>query len=150
MRRPRTGNTAEVALTDGADRDDTAEARVVDLGHDLHAPAQARRVTRQTLQEWRLARLADRIVLVVSELVGNVVLHGREPVGLTLQRRERSVRVAVHDGCADRLPPVDSTVGDGTLDESGRGLYIVNELADDVTVEQVPGDGKIIHADFRT
>jgi anti-sigma regulatory factor (Ser/Thr protein kinase) len=32
----------------------------------------------------------------------------------------------------------------------GRGLYIVNELADDVTVEQVPGDGKIIHADFRT
>jgi anti-sigma regulatory factor (Ser/Thr protein kinase) len=60
------------------------------------------------------------------------------------------VSVQVHDGCDTRLPEVDDAVGDGTLDESGRGLYIVNELADDVSVEQVPGDGKIIHADFRT
>jgi anti-sigma regulatory factor (Ser/Thr protein kinase) len=139
-----------VVTTDDAARDDTTDDRVVDLGHDLHAPAQARRATRQTLQEWRLARLADRVVLVVSELVGNVVRHGGKPVGLTLQRRSQSVRVAVHDGCAQRLPPVDTTVGEGTLEESGRGLYIVNELADGVTVEQVPGDGKIIHADFRT
>jgi anti-sigma regulatory factor (Ser/Thr protein kinase) len=138
-----------VVTTEGADSDETADDRVVDLGHDLHAPAQARRATRQALQEWRLPRLADRIVLVVSELVGNVVRHGSRPVGLTLQRRPRSVSVAVHDGSPARLPPVDSTVGDGSMDESGRGLYIVGELADDVTVEQVPGDGKIIHADFR-
>jgi anti-sigma regulatory factor (Ser/Thr protein kinase) len=139
-----------VAATRREDGTEAADDRVVDLGQDLHAPEQARRATRQALQEWRLARLADRVVLVVSELVGNVVRHGSQPVGLTLRRRPRSVSVAVHDGCPERLPPVDSTAGDGTMEESGRGLYIVNELADDVTVEQVPGDGKIIHADFRT
>jgi anti-sigma regulatory factor (Ser/Thr protein kinase) len=139
-----------VVVTGDQDREDTAEDRVVALGHDLSAPAQARRATRQALQDWRLARLADRVVLVVSELVGNVVRHGARPVGLTLRRGQQSVSVAVHDGCDKRLPDVDDAVGDGTLDESGRGLYIVNELADDVTVEQVPGDGKIIHADFRT
>ena len=135
---------------DGQDREDTAEDRVVDLRYDLEAPAQARRATRQALQEWRLGRLADRVLLVVSELVGNVVRHGARPIGLTLRRGEQSVTVAVHDGCDTRLPAVDERVGDGSLDESGRGLYIVSELADEVTVEQVPGDGKIIHADFRT
>jgi anti-sigma regulatory factor (Ser/Thr protein kinase) len=141
---------SDVKTTDGADRGLTSDDRVVDLGHDLHAPAQARRATRQALQDWRLGRLADSVVLVVSELVGNVVRHGSKPVGLVLRRRVQSVSVAVHDGCATGLPEVDGAVGEGSLDESGRGLYIVNELADHVTVEQVPGDGKIIHAAFRT
>lgn len=132
------------------DGDGTGEDRVVPLGHDLAAPALARRATRQALQDWRLGRLADRVVLVVSELVGNVVTHGGRPVGLTLRRRRRTVSVEVHDGSSRGLPPVDGTVGDGSLEESGRGLYIVQQLADDVSVEQVPGDGKIIHADFRT
>ena len=144
-----TGKDAKV-VTDSAARDETIDDRVVDLGYDLHAPGVARRETRRALQEWRLSRLADRVVLVVSELVGNVVRHGGRPVGLTLRRRRQSVSVAVHDGCAEQLPAVDRAVGDGTLDESGRGLFIVDALADGVTVEQVPGDGKIIHADFRT
>jgi anti-sigma regulatory factor (Ser/Thr protein kinase) len=139
-----------MATTEGEDGNGAVDDRVVDLGQDLHAPEQARRATRQALQEWRLLRLADRVVLVVSELVGNVVRHGSEPVGLSLRRNPKSVSVAVHDGCAERLPAVDSTAGDGTMEESGRGLYIVHSLADAVTVEQVPGDGKIIHADFRT
>lgn len=139
-----------MVTTGGDERDDTADDRVVELIHDLQAPAQARRATREALQDWRLLRLADRILLVVSELVGNGVEHGAKPVGLTLRRRRRSVSVAVHDGSGHRLPPVDGEVGDGSLEESGRGLYIVHQLADDVTVEQVPGDGKIVHADFRT
>ena len=136
--------------TTGSAGGGTGEERVVDLGHDLRAPALARRATRQALQEWRLGRLADRVVLVVSELVGNVVTHGGRPVRLTLRRRQRSVSVAVHDGSSDGMPPVEESVRDGSLAESGRGLYIVQELADGVSVEQVPGDGKIIHADFRT
>ena len=139
-----------VTRTDSPDSDAVTDDRVVALGHDLSAPADARRATRQALQDWRLGALADRIVLVVSELVGNVVRHGGQPVGLTLRRRRRLVSVAVHDGSAKGLPPVDGTVCEGSMDESGRGLYIVQQLADDVTVEQVPGDGKIIHADFRT
>jgi anti-sigma regulatory factor (Ser/Thr protein kinase) len=143
------GKDDPVATT-GGERSGAGEDRVVDLGHDLRAPALARRATRQALQEWRLGRLADRVVLVVSELVGNVVTHGGRPVGLTLRRRQRTVSVAVHDGSARGLPPVDDSVKEGSLEESGRGLYIVQELADDVSVEQVPGDGKIIRADFRT
>lgn len=139
-----------MARTGGEDPDDAEEARVVDLGHDLQAPAEARRATREALQDWRLGRLADRVLVVVSELVGNVVEHGDKPVGLTLRRRARSVSVAVHDGSDKTLPPVDGSVREGSLAESGRGLYIVQELADGVTVEQVPGVGKIIRADFQT
>jgi anti-sigma regulatory factor (Ser/Thr protein kinase) len=34
--------------------------------------------------------------------------------------------------------------------ESGRGLLIVSAIADEVGVEQVPGDGKHVYASFDT
>jgi len=41
-------------------------------------------------------------------------------------------------------PPVDDDR------ESGRGLLIVSAVADEVGVEQVPGDGKQVYASFDT
>lgn len=132
----------------------------IELTQDERAPAQARRLTRQSLIGWQLPGLVDAVVLAVSELVTNAVRYGRPPLAMELRRRKGRVALAVHDG-----NPTEPQRSDGNLAaapdksadaasnaasdaESGRGLTIVAALADDVHIEQVTGDGKIIHADF--
>ncbi len=128
---------------------DTAPEPVrVDLASDDSAPGQARRVTRQALLGWHLPGLVDSVVLAVSELVTNATRHGRPPLWLELRRRPEQIQLAVHDADPTE-PPI--AAGDAARDaESGRGLSIVDALADDLAVEQVTDDGKIIHAVFTT
>jgi anti-sigma regulatory factor (Ser/Thr protein kinase) len=89
------------------------------------------------------------VVLVVSELVTNSVRYGRPPLHLDLRRLRGRIRIDVHDTVAqepvlhDREPVADDR-------ESGRGLLIVSAVADEVGVEQVPGDGKHVYAAFDT
>ena len=118
----------------------------VDLPQDQRAPGQARRATRDALTAWRLTGLVDSVVLAVSELVTNAVRHGRPTVFLELLRRSDRVSVRVHDGDPTAPPGAG---GEVTADaESGRGLAIVRELADDLAVEQVTDDGKVVRVDF--
>ncbi len=119
----------------------------VDLRDDAQAPGQARRIARETLGRWQLAVLADRVLLVVSELVTNSVRYGRPPLRMVLTRIGRTVRVDVHDTVptAPRFAQCRTAADDA---ESGRGLLLVTEVADDVGVEQVPGDGKHVYASF--
>jgi transcriptional regulator with GAF, ATPase, and Fis domain len=85
----------------------------------------------------------DGMVLVVSELVTNAVLHGRGPVTVKIERDDGSVRLAVHDH------------GDGSPQRahaapwaaSGRGLDIVDSLASDWGTTEVD-DGKWVWARF--
>ena len=118
----------------------------VDLAQDRNAPADARRATQDTLVRWRLPGLVDTVVLAVSELVTNAVRYGRPRVSLELRRQAQQVRVDVHDGNPTEPPSLAGEVGPDA--ESGRGLAIVQALADDVAVEQVPDDGKIVRASF--
>lgn len=118
----------------------------VDLPSDLRAAGQARRATRDVLMRWRLAHLVDAVTLAVSELVTNAVRYGRPPVSIELQRQAEQVRLDVHDGDPAEPP---GAPGDAAADaESGRGLAIVQALADEVVVEQVASDGKVIRASF--
>jgi anti-sigma regulatory factor (Ser/Thr protein kinase) len=135
-------------VEDDAARPDGDQHVSVELSADQEAPGQARRATREVLSRWQLPALVDRVVLVVSELVTNSVRYGRPPVRLVLTRWQRCVRVDVHDAhevepCLDR-PDVAPDA------ESGRGLLLVNAVADQVGVEQVPGDGKHVFASFDT
>jgi anti-sigma regulatory factor (Ser/Thr protein kinase) len=116
----------------------------VDLPDDSTAPKVARERTRSVLGSWRLPGLLDPLLLVVSELVGNAVRHGRAPIGMLLRRSGGRVRVEVHDeesaapaGAAD-LPDDD--------DECGRGLFLVDAVASETGVEQIPDDGKVVWA----
>ncbi len=118
----------------------------MDLPQDARAAGQARRVARAALVRWQLPGLIDSVLLAVSELVTNAVRHGRPPVSMQLERQDERLRLDVHDGSPATAP---ATVGEAADDaESGRGLAIVLALADDVQVEQVTGDGKILHVTF--
>ena len=126
-----------------------AEVVQVVLHPGPHAPADARRVTREALRRWELPALVDRVVLVVSELVTNSVRYGRPPLRLDLRRLRGCVRVDVHDTVPEQPPLQGRSEGDPDR-ESGRGLIIVTAVADEVGVEQVPGDGKHVYASFDT
>ncbi|MFD9223633.1 ATP-binding protein [Streptomyces sp. NPDC060064] len=86
-----------------------------------------------TVTEWGVADRQDDIRLCVSELATNALLHAVPP------GREFSVKLSTDDGLL-RIEVRDS--GDGlpevrylSVDESrGRGLRLVNELADDYGV----------------
>lgn len=137
-------------MTSQGDRLEDAEEVVrVDLDPGPHAPADARRATREVLRRWELPSLVDRVVLAVSELVTNSVRHGLPPLWLDLRRRGGGVRIDVHD----TVPQEPALHGRARVDderESGRGLLIVSAVADEVGVEQVPGDGKQVYASFDT
>lgn len=116
----------------------------VALPADTTAPSIARARTRSVLGAWRLPALLDPLLLVVSELVGNAVRHGRPPVAMLLRRTGPGVRVEVHDENAGS-PPAGGGLPDDDA-ESGRGLYLVEAVATDSGVEQIPGDGKVVWA----
>jgi anti-sigma regulatory factor (Ser/Thr protein kinase) len=137
-------------MTGERDRPEGAgEVVRVDLDLSPHAPADARRATREVLRRWELPALVDRVVLVVSELVTNSLRYGRPPLRLDLHRLRSGVRIDVHD----TVPQEPSLQGRAAVEddrESGRGLLIVSAVADEVGVEQVPGDGKHVYASFDT
>ncbi|MDT7536499.1 MAG: hypothetical protein QOI82_84 [Actinomycetota bacterium] len=124
-----------------ADEETSAELQV-DLPPDLTAAREARAATRRTLPRWSLNGLLDPVLLVVSELVGNAVRHGRPPVDLRLRKHGRGVRVGVHDE-APTAPTVQRAAQDA---ESGRGMVLVDAVAAETGVEQIEGDGKVVWA----
>lgn len=129
-------------MTSGAADDATVH---VGLPDDPSAPGIARARTRATLRAWRLPELVDPLLLVVSELVGNAVRHGRAPIGMLLRRTGPGVRVEVHDEAAAAAPAGSSVLPDVDA-ESGRGLYLVEAVSSDSGVQQIPDDGKVVWA----
>lgn len=114
------------------------------LPADTTAPSAARQAARQALARWRLAPLADSVLLAVSELVTNAVRHGRPPVHLSMRCCGRRLSVAVADRDADRLPS-DSMPGMSA--EGGRGLAIVQAVATKTGSRRDP-QGKVVWAEF--
>jgi anti-sigma regulatory factor (Ser/Thr protein kinase) len=73
-------------------------------------------------------------VLVASELVTNAVVHTQGPLGLRLEWRQEWLCVAV----SDWLLRLAAEPGDLTA-EGGRGLPIVDQLANRWRVQHRPG-----------
>ncbi|QEV40526.1 ATP-binding protein [Streptomyces nodosus] len=88
----------------------------------------ARLLAEAQLRRWGLpTKPAD---LLVAELAANAVTHGRVPgrdFRLTLYVIGGTLRIEVTDTRGDRLPALQRPSGD---DESGRGLLLVDALAD--------------------
>lgn len=94
-----------------------------------------RRLARSVLRLWALPQHAETVEQLVSELVGNAVRHtGARTFSLRMQRRRGRVRAEVRDpsGALPCLLPVRG------LDTSGRGLTLVDKLADRWGVDLLP------------
>ncbi|MEJ8639871.1 ATP-binding protein [Streptomyces sp. MS2.AVA.5] len=109
---------------------------------------QARTFTIETLLEWGLLGRAEDIRLCVSELVSNALVHGTaadDGFLVRLVMYEEVVRLEVHD--SRRQHPEARWATD--TDTSGRGLIVVNELADSWGVQDLTPSGKIVWSNFK-
>lgn len=105
-------------------------ARTALYPRDRRNVAVARDLTLITLADWGLTRRTDDVLLCVSELVTNALLHGVPPgrhSRLLLRYDGRVLGIEVHDSG----PGVPRVVDDGdTGAEGGRGLLLVAALSD--------------------
>ncbi|WP_233580817.1 ATP-binding protein [Streptomyces triticirhizae] len=110
--------------------------------------AEARRLTRQQLAEWRTPSDAnDSAQLVISELVTNALRHtDSDSVGCEVRLLGSLLRVAVASGgSGPRSVPKNASEDD----EGGRGLLLVCSLAQVWGVRpQDAGAGHVVWADL--
>ncbi|CAL9395676.1 hypothetical protein SUDANB145_01358 [Streptomyces sp. enrichment culture] len=105
----------------------------------------ARVFTRRALADWGLCGRTDDMLLCVSELTTNALLHGVPPgrgflLRLVPYGDGGGVRIEVHDS-GDGVPALREP------DEGGRGLLLVSELADKWGVEE-RDPGKTVWCEF--
>jgi serine phosphatase RsbU (regulator of sigma subunit) len=88
------------------------------------APGHARRLVRKALERWNIAELSDPVELLVSELVTNAVRQAQQPIALRLLRTQ-----VLRCEIGDDSPHLPRNRFAQSWDEPGRGLLIVNKLA---------------------
>ncbi|MET8602852.1 SpoIIE family protein phosphatase [Streptomyces rubiginosohelvolus] len=110
-----------------------------DLADEATTPATARVLVRDRLQGWGLDEdTVDATELIVSELVTNAVRYGTPPLRLRLLL-DSTLTCEVHDG-STAAPHLRHA---RTVDEGGRGLFIVSRLASHWGARHGP-DGKVL------
>jgi anti-sigma regulatory factor (Ser/Thr protein kinase) len=111
------------------------------LTSEVLAPTNARQYARLACDGVTPPQLVDDVTLVVSELVTNATIHGEGEIGLVLRVSEGEVFVTVED----HGPNVGSSPRTGEpLEEFGRGLTIVAEVASSWGVHSLGASGKLV------
>ncbi|ADI07594.1 response regulator receiver [Streptomyces bingchenggensis BCW-1] len=109
-----------------ADRRDTFRVSK----HKRSVPGVRTRI-RKTLANWGISgALADDVTLSVDELVSNAIRHCRVTFALieiTVSVQDRALLLEVSDPDRDKIPQLRTPDPD---EESGRGLYLVSQLAE--------------------
>ncbi|MEU2247863.1 SpoIIE family protein phosphatase [Streptomyces sp. NPDC019224] len=96
-----------------------------ELAHDRTTPAVARTLVRDRLEGWNLDEgTIEATELIVSELITNAVRYGTPPLHLRVLL-DRTLTCEVHD----TSPVAPHLRHARTVDEGGRGLFIVSQLA---------------------
>jgi anti-anti-sigma factor len=108
------------------------------------APAAARAFVQQVCHYWQLAlpdeTLLARAVLLADELVTNAVVHAYTDIRLRLELRGDRLHIGVRDGG----PRLLRLVSPDTEAEGGRGLWLVEQLAEAWGVHHHPSGGKVV------
>ncbi|MGW6939182.1 SpoIIE family protein phosphatase [Streptomyces xanthophaeus] len=113
---------------------------------DPEALVAARHMIGAAVRAWGARERADEIELVADELIVNALMHTDGPAIVTLRvlpGAERRLRVEVEDRSS--ALPRRREAGDSGV--SGRGLMLVDRLADDWGVEP-RGSGKCVWCEF--
>lgn len=112
---------------------------------DLDLPArslsarEARRWVSGCLAALGLDRLADAVELLTAEVVTNALLHAGTPLRVRVRPEGSGVHVEVHDGSP--VPPHRQHFS--ATATTGRGIGLLDDLADEWGVRQEP-DGKTV------
>jgi anti-sigma regulatory factor (Ser/Thr protein kinase) len=116
----------------------------------------ARRLVSHRLHEWGHPYASEAnasVTLIAAELTANAVRHGHVPgrdFGLRLALTSTVVRIEVSDTRAERPIPSAPPAAPSLDADSGRGLFLVSQLASDWAVTDRPGaPGKTIWAELR-
>lgn len=107
--------------------------------------ARARAFVLEACEGWGLSATSETAVLLVSEMATNAVRYARTPVTVWLARWPDRVVLSVQDGSTS--PP--SLGRPDELDESGRGMFLVDSLADRWGEREIP-EGKMVWAEIGT
>lgn len=91
------------------------------------APRHARRFIKRTLRAWGVTRELDTVLLVVSELVTNALVHTEGQVRLELTLINDRLRIAVTDS-SPRTPVKPTSIGWEAT--GGRGILLVQAVSD--------------------
>ena len=104
---------------------------VIDLPDELSSVADARRFVKEQLAAWGISEPMDDALLVVSELAANALTHAGSSYRLRLSATAMALRIEVDDAGAGTPEPQPLTM----TEEHGRGLHLVDALADRWGVE---------------
>ena len=119
----------------------------VPLVDGTNSPAVARNAVSEFLRREGRSGITADVVLVVSELATNAVLHGRPPMELHVTCTRGRLRVEVEDAAPlDDAPRPSAAIPD-TFATQGRGLDIVAAFSHETGVTHRAG-GKSVWAEW--
>ena len=104
------------------------------LAADPRSAAAARRFVTKVLEGWDHRELLDSVTLLVSEVVTNAVVHAGTELEVSVKLLAEAVRIEVTDRSETLPEPRQAADGD----TSGRGMALVEILADAWGVEPLP------------
>ncbi|MFD8765800.1 SpoIIE family protein phosphatase [Streptomyces mirabilis] len=136
--RPKDDVALLIARTRGLPSDRIADW---DVPLDPAAVAGMRETVSQKLDEWGLSELGFSTELVLSELITNAMRYGSEPIHVRLIR-DRTLICEVSDS-SSTSPHLRYAA---TMDEGGRGLFLVSQMAERWGTRYTP-QGKVIWAE---
>jgi anti-sigma regulatory factor (Ser/Thr protein kinase) len=115
----------------------------------------ARQAAVTELDGWGVTRdstVSDTVAVIVAELASNAVTHGRVPgrdFELRLSLDAHILGIEVSDARGERRPPAPGAVeAPESLEQSGRGLMLVEALADRWAVLDRDFVGKTVRAEL--
>ncbi|MFE4666741.1 ATP-binding protein [Streptomyces sp. NPDC056716] len=107
-----------------------------------HSARHVRRIARTLLREWGVPELTEAVELGTTELIANVVRHVPDrKCTVRLLRQDGGARVEVTD-TSDELPTPSPQLS--MVSENGRGLLLLEAVADKWGVDVRAGGGKTV------
>jgi len=121
-------------------------SRALSVPRVLRAVGPVRRWVGETVTAWGLGKAAESAEQIAGELTTNALVHthGQPPITLLLMYAAGTVRLEVRDDDSVNLP---ARKNPAPTDERGRGLIIIESLADRWGT-RVTGVGKSVWAEL--